>query len=79
MFSMGYRRAKPTQGNTNFQKDFFWQTTSGSLPAGLKKVTDAMVTKSCQLADLQFSLFTETQPWVSKFVSFCCVAIFPGT
>ena len=37
MFFMGYRRAKSTQGNTNFQKRFFWQTTSGSLPAGLKK------------------------------------------
>ena len=37
MFSMGYRRAKSTQGNTNFQKRIFsWQTTSGSLPAGLK-------------------------------------------
>ena len=35
MFSMGYRRAKSTQGNTNFQKGIFWQTTSGSLPAGL--------------------------------------------
>ena len=33
MFSMGYRRAKSTQGNINFQKRFFWQTTSGSLPA----------------------------------------------
>ena len=37
MFSMGYRRAKSTQGNTNVQKEFFWQTTSGSLPAGLNK------------------------------------------
>ena len=36
MFSMGNRRAKSTQGNTNFQKRIFWQTTSGSLPAGLK-------------------------------------------
>ena len=35
MFSMGYRRAKSTQENTNFKKEFFWQTTSGSLPAGL--------------------------------------------
>ena len=34
MFSMGYRRAKPTQGNANFQKRIFWQTTPGSLPAG---------------------------------------------
>ena len=38
MFSMGYRRAKSTQGNTNFQKRFFWQTTSGSLPAGLNTI-----------------------------------------
>ena len=38
MFSMGYRRAKSTQGNTNFQKRIFWQTTPGSLPAGLKGV-----------------------------------------
>ena len=37
MFSMGYRRAKSTQGNTNFQKRFFWQTTPGSLPSGLNK------------------------------------------
>ena len=37
MFSMGYRRAISTQGNTNFQKRIFWQTTSGSLPAGLKQ------------------------------------------
>ena len=36
MFSMGYRRAKSTQGNTKFQKIIFWQTASGSLPAGLK-------------------------------------------
>ena len=36
MFSMGYRRATSTQGNTNFQKECFWQTTSGSLPAGFK-------------------------------------------
>ena len=36
MFSMGYRRAKSTQGNTNFQIRIFWQTTSGSLPAGPK-------------------------------------------
>ena len=35
MFSMGYRRAKSTQGNTNFQKRFFWQTLSGSLPASV--------------------------------------------
>ena len=35
MFSICYRRAKPTQGNTNFQKEFFWRTTLGSLPAGL--------------------------------------------
>ena len=35
MFSMGYRRAKSTQGNTNFYKRIFWQTTSGSLPEGL--------------------------------------------
>ena len=35
IFSMGYRRTKSTQGNTNFQKESFWQTTSGSLPAGL--------------------------------------------
>ena len=33
MFSMGYRRA---EGNTNFQKRIFWQTTSGALPAGFK-------------------------------------------
>ena len=39
MFSMGYRRAKSTQGNTNFQRRIFWQTTSGSLPAGLEKRT----------------------------------------
>ena len=39
MFSMAYRRAKSTQGNTNFQKRiFFWQTTSGSLPAGLNLI-----------------------------------------
>ena len=37
MISMGYRRAKSTQGNTNFQKRIFWQTTSGSLPAGLNR------------------------------------------
>ena len=41
MFSKGYRRAKSTQGNTNFQKRIFWQTTSGSLPAGLKSMPKA--------------------------------------
>ena len=35
-FPMGYRMAESSQGNTNFQKDFFRQTTLGSLPAGLK-------------------------------------------
>ena len=40
MFSMGYRRAKSTQVNTSFQKRIFLQTTSGSLPAGLKVLAE---------------------------------------
>ena len=52
-FSMGYRRAKPTQGKTNFQKIFFWQTTSGSLPAGLnieQKLTSKVARKDDEVA-----------------------------
>ena len=50
IFSMGYRRAKSTQGNTNFRKkNFFWQTTPGSLPAGLKH----FVQKSCRKTRLR--------------------------
>ena len=36
MFSMGYKRAKSTQGNANFQKRFFLANNFGSLPAHLK-------------------------------------------
>ena len=37
MFSMGYRRAKSTQGNTNFQKkNFFGKQLRDHYPAGLK-------------------------------------------
>ena len=53
MFSMGYRRAKSTQGNTNFQKRFFWRTTSGSLPAGLKQ-------------DCRKSILIKLLPWTKK-------------
>ena len=35
MFSMGYRGPNPPKETLTFKKEFFWQTTSGSLPAGL--------------------------------------------
>ena len=34
MFSMGYRRAKSTQGNTNFQKRIFLANNSGITTRG---------------------------------------------
>ena len=65
MFSMGYRRAKSTQGNTNFQKRIFWQTTPRSLPAGLKTIPNLdgsaqvkqIATSKCHTATLPSNLF----------------------
>ena len=53
MFSMGYRRAKSTQGNTNFQKRIFWQTTSGSLRAGLELSNKLAGDVTCPVGSVQ--------------------------
>ena len=45
MFSMGYRRAKSTQGNPNFQKRIFLANNFGITTAGLKKREKVMVIK----------------------------------
>ena len=39
MFSMGYRRAKSTQGNTNFQKEFFGKQLRDHYPRALNSKT----------------------------------------
>ena len=47
VFSMGYRRAKSTQGNTNFQKRFFWQLRWLGTVLGRTKCADFFVKTYC--------------------------------
>ena len=78
MFSMGYRRAKSTQGNTNFQKRIFWQTTSGSLTAGLNATgkTQALLVRltkkkklNCWVEDTEILLYLRYYQDSIKIVS----------
>ena len=51
----------PPKETLTFKKDFFWQTASGSLPAGLKGSVERSL-----LPGAIFLIFTQNRPWKSE-------------